>query len=142
MFGTRFRRALGNLFLALLNATLLLILAIVVIGYLLAGRLQDVSETTTIAVKTTLAPQAEKLERIASATENIQSQLKEGQKRLADAREQITAGQAKLAAGPVSDALQDQIASLRSDIADLRSLQKTGNRPGRPPHFRRPTQSN
>lgn len=133
MFGTRFRRALGNLFLALLNATLLLILAIVVIGYLLAGRLQDVSETTTIAVKTTLAPQAEKLERIASATENIQSQLKEGQKRLADAREQITAGQAKLAAGPVSDALQDQIASLRSDIADLRSLQKTGEQAGEAP---------
>lgn len=126
MFGTRLRHAIGNLFLALLNATLILILAIVVIGYLLAGRVQDVADTTINAVETTLAPQAEKLETIANTAETIKTQLREGQDRLVAAGEQIADAGKQMAEGPVSGSLREEIKGLGNDIAALRAGLQNG----------------
>lgn len=44
-FGSRLLRALGNLFLAMLNATLLLIAVCLLLGVILMGRVNDLSDT-------------------------------------------------------------------------------------------------
>jgi hypothetical protein len=66
---------LGALGLALLNATLLLALAVAVMAWLALGRLDALSERTLGAVSAALAPQGARLERIAVAVEGIEARL-------------------------------------------------------------------
>ncbi len=58
----RFFRLLGQLLVALMNATLLLALALVVVVFLVLGRLQHIGEGAQKAVQNTLRPQIAQLD--------------------------------------------------------------------------------
>ena len=74
----KFLSALQQLGLALLNATLLLALALAVMVWLALGRVQDLAQGTQTALNEALAPQAERLERIATSVKKIEVDLADG----------------------------------------------------------------
>ena len=76
--GRNIKRVLGQIALALLNATLLLALALTVMVWLVLGRVQNLTDTTQAAVAAALAPQTAKLERLAASVENIDERLQPG----------------------------------------------------------------
>jgi hypothetical protein len=94
------KSTLAQLGLALLNATLLLCLAIVVMVWLALGRVQDLAQATRITLTDALAPSAARLERIATGVESMD---------------------ARLAAGTGGADMREAVAGLRKDISDTRA---------------------
>jgi transcriptional regulator GlxA family with amidase domain len=76
--GGKIKKALGQLALALLNATFLLALALTVTFWLVLGQVQNLADTTRITLVDALAPQSERLERIIISIENIEERLQSG----------------------------------------------------------------
>lgn len=98
--GRNIKKVLGKLALALLNATLLLALALTVMVWLVLGRVQDLTDSTQAAVATALAPQSAKMDRLVASVENIDE---------------------KLQAGVGNNELRSEIAGLTGDIQALRT---------------------
>lgn len=100
MKGSAVWMAIRQVGLALLNATLMLLLAVLVAAFLLVGRVQDLAQNTRIAIDDVLAPQALRLERIATAVEGIELRVSEG---------------------TLEQPLREEVVGLRSDIAEVQS---------------------
>lgn len=99
----RWKRLIKDLALALVNATLVLAIVLVVCVIALLGRIAALQEATTAA----LAPQAARLERISMAVENI------------DAR--LTSRSAC-----ENPALVAELAALRAQVPEMARLQELG----------------
>jgi len=93
----------------MLNATLMLALALLVMVWLTLGRVQNLAEDTSAALNAALAPQAARLERIATSVEGIEAQF---------------------AAGRGAADLRDDVAGLRNDIAEIRAEIRAADRIG------------
>ncbi|MGJ8544108.1 MAG: hypothetical protein ACSHWZ_01610 [Sulfitobacter sp.] len=99
MNNPQLQKALRQLGLALLNATLMLCLALLIAGFLLLGRMQDLAQGTRAAAAEALAPQTARLERMTAALEGIEAQV---------------------TTGAVAPEMQTQLSSLRVEIAQVR----------------------
>lgn len=93
-------RAIKDILLALLNATLILAIALVLVLVLLIGRVADLRDGTAAL----LAPQAARLERIAQSAETIEARLAN-------------------CAPSEAAALRAELAALRADMPDLSGLE-------------------
>ncbi len=76
--GSKIKQMLIQLGLALLNATLLLAIALTVMFWLVLGQVQSLTDTTQVAIADALAPQSAKLERLTTSVENIEEKLQSG----------------------------------------------------------------
>lgn len=106
---SRFRPALQQFALAMLNATLMLGIILVVLSWLLFGRIQGFAADASSALHDALAPQAERLERIAASIESLEAQV---------------------AQGDGLEALRSEVAGLRSEIVNIREGIKTARQIG------------
>jgi len=109
MASSRLGTALKNLGLALINATLMLVLLIVIFLWLLVGRVQELGANTREALTAALAPQAERLEQISEGIDAVGAQLKDG------------GDKAEL--GPKLEALTEEMAQVRAGIQSIQSIQ-------------------
>ena len=110
--GSRFRSAIFQMGLALLNATLMLALLLTVTLWMLVGRVQDLATNTRNSLNHALAPQAAQLERIVSGVERIDTSLRS-------------------ANGSETAELSEEIAALRSGIegvqAEVQKMRDVGS---------------
>lgn len=94
-----FQSTFRQLALALLNATLMLALMLAVVVLLTLGRVQSLADDARMTLNDVLAPQAERLERIATAVELMEVELAEKN---------------------CGAELREEVAGLRKDIAATR----------------------
>lgn len=100
-------KPLRDLALALCNATLLLLVVLMVVALMLLGRLTDLRDETIASVSAGLAPFAAPLERIDSRLSALNEQLES-------------------ADGSELRALRDEVALLRAQLPDLARLEQVG----------------
>jgi hypothetical protein len=90
--------------LALLNATVLLLIVLVIAVFMLLGRVETLHTDLTDGVASKLAPQTERLDRIGAQLEQIDHQL-------------------ETADGDRVDALREEVAALRRQLPDFSGLE-------------------
>jgi hypothetical protein len=99
-------RTLGQLALALLNATLLLALAVLVAALVLVSRVQGFATDTARAAATAITPE-------------LRARVDSGLDRAAQGLDRLEALQARLAAASADDLDAPQLQALRSEVAAL-----------------------
>lgn len=102
---------LKALALSLLNATVMLLIILLVLSLMLVGRLQDLAQDTRETLRIALVPPTEKLERIAVGVEKIQTGLSAPERR----------GNFSLLRTDIAE-LQKQIRTLSEGVDSLNDL--------------------